>query len=80
MATLNANDRATVRLTEMGLRALDQYEAALGLPERHRRRSITEGNLWSGQLWSLMQEFGPSISMGLDSPFVDNRIEVEPAG
>jgi hypothetical protein len=78
MSTLNLNQRATARLTETGLRILDEYEADLGLPERHRRASVSDGNLWSGQLWSLMQEFGPSISMGMgESAFVDNRIDVE---
>lgn len=77
MTTINMNDRVTVRLTETGLRMLDEYEANLGLPERHRRMSVTDGNLWKGQLWALMQEFGPSISMGFDSPFLLNLLDVE---
>ena len=77
MPTFNMNDRAAVRLTESGLRILDRYEAVLGLPEHHRRTSLTDGNLWRGELWRLMQEFGPGVEMGFDSPFVDNRIELE---
>ena len=77
--TLNLNQRATARLTETGLRILDEYEAGLGLPERHRRASVFEGDLWKGPLWQLMQEFGASMSIGMgEGAFVDNRIDVEP--
>lgn len=79
MTTLNLNQRASARLTETGLRVLDEFEAELGLPMRHRRMSVTDGNLWRGQLWSLMQDFGASISLGMhEGPFVDNRVDVEP--
>ena len=74
---LNPNGRVTVRLTDRGLRALDEHEADVGIPSRHRRLSISDGNLWTGQLWSLMQEIGNSCRIGFDSPFVDNRIEYE---
>jgi hypothetical protein len=77
-ATLNMNDLVSVRLTDAGLTMLDKYETDLGVPYLHRRSSVTEANLWRGPLWSLMQEFGPNISMGMnDGPFVDNRIDWE---
>ncbi len=73
---LNMNGTVRVRLSETGLRVLDEYEAELKLPRRHRRRSVTDGNLWKGPLWQLMQEFGPSITMGMsEGPIVDNRID-----
>ncbi len=76
---VNLNQRVRVRLSETGLRVLDAYEADLGLPERHRRHGVTDGNLWRGPLWQLMQEFGPCISMGMnEGPVVGNRVEVEP--
>jgi len=75
---INMNQRVSVRLTEHGLRMLDEWEAELGLPERHRRINVTEGNLWRGELWALLQQFGERVTMGMNIPFVDNRVEVEP--
>lgn len=74
---MNLNDRVSVRLTATGLRVLDENESEMGLPQRHRRMSITDGNVWTGQLWELMQEFGRLMRMGFgESPFERNEIEI----
>lgn len=78
MTTINMNDRVAVRLTAAGLIILDAFEETVGIPVRHRRLSVSDGNLWKGQLWELMQDFGPCVSLGMiDMPFVANRIDVE---
>jgi hypothetical protein len=74
--TINMNARVGVRLTETGLRILDEWEEALGLPEKHRRINVTDGDRWRGELWALLQQFGERITMGMPIPFVDNRVDV----
>lgn len=71
----NVNERVTVRLTEHGMAVLDTYEARLNLPRAYRRHRVTDGNQWRGELWSLMELWGPTISHHSDVPFVDNVIE-----
>lgn len=75
--SMNLNDRVSVRLTATGLRVLDENEYEMGLPKRHRRMSITDGNVWTGQLWELMQEFGRCLRMGIgEGPFERNEIQL----
>lgn len=71
---VNINNTAQARLTEHGLRILREYEDAVYIPLQYRN-SVTDGNLWKGQVWHLMRVFGPAIVMG-DLLFVDNIIEV----
>lgn len=70
---LNINETVQVKLTFEGIRILKERHEDL----RHRVPSISEWRVprtdkdgWSEfQLWSLMQIFGPHITMGGPNPF-----------
>lgn len=77
----NVNNTVRVKLREPGHRALRKNHERLmqALPEAARWEYVppkTNGDGWSEwQLWNLMQEFGPHISMGFDPPF-ETEIEL----
>lgn len=70
---INLNDEVMVRLKPRGLEILrSNHYALLGpLGERHpfKAPEVDEDGWSRFQLWTLMQEFGPHISIGMDVPF-----------
>lgn len=81
MRTMNLNDTVLVKLTDRGRELMranyDALWADRKVPpyEFKLPKEDAEGfSRW--QLWSLMQEFGPHIHMGMQNPF-DLTIRVE---
>ena len=79
---ININQQVEVVLTACGADIANSIEA---MHEEFRLKHglnaagikyWKEGDVYKDSLWSLMQEFGPSISIGLDSPFKECIINV----
>lgn len=82
--TFNVNDYVQVRLTDRGRVCLrenyDKLNAAYGgkLPFNHTPPKEDKDGWSRWQAWSLMQDLGPHISMGMKPPFeMTIRVEVE---
>lgn len=77
----NINDTVRVRLTKRGLeihrKLYDDLAAYYGgkLPYPYRRPKRDREGWSEHQLWSLMQDFGPYISMTGEPPF-ETTIEI----
>jgi hypothetical protein len=74
---ININDMAEVVLSEYGA---DVYNKFYEQFKFHRPAKKIEGDVLREQLWSLMQTFGPAISIGQQSPFVECRMIFEKGG
>lgn len=72
------NDHVRVRLTDDGRFILKQKHEALYRKYGIKREwlgPIEDENGWSSwQLWTLMQDFGPHLTAGLEPPF---EVEIE---
>jgi hypothetical protein len=82
--TFNINDYVQVRLTDRGRACLrenyDKLNAAYGgkLTFKHTPPKEDKDGWSRWQAWSLMQDLGPHISMGMNPPFEPTiRVEVE---
>ena len=82
--TFNINDYVQVRLTDRGRACLrenyDKLNAAYGgkLTFKHTPPKEDKDGWSRWQAWSLMQDLGPHISMGMNPPFETTiRVEVE---
>ena len=82
--TFNINDYVQVRLTDRGRACLrenyDKLNAAYGgkLHFNHTPPKEDKDGWSRWQAWSLMQDLGPHISMGMNPPFETTiRVEVE---
>lgn len=81
MTAINVNCGVSVTLTAYGLSVLrphleqrDIIVRASGLePSRH---AVLDTRTWEGQLWELMQIFGPAIRVGAQVPFERNEIRM----
>lgn len=79
----NMNKTVAVTLTQHGAEILNKSRAATkeGLPEAAQewfKSDYKAGEEYRAQLWSLMQDFGAHIYLGMSQvPFKDNIIKLE---
>ena len=79
---ININQQVEVVLTAYGADIANSIEASY--EEFRLKHGLNasgikywkEGDVYKDYLWSLMQEFGPNIMLGLDSPFKECIINV----
>lgn len=72
---LNLNDVVWVRLNARGKQA--HAENCAGLRAKITMRKPDKDGWTKWQLWELMQEFGPHLSLGASSVFENNEILTE---
>lgn len=73
---MNINDRVKVTLTAHGAAIYNRRYEEMNLPEKFQPTIVKEGYELNTQLWCLMQDFGPYISVAMISPFVGNHVEL----
>ena len=71
---MNVNDKVDVVLTDRGRLVLYAYEVANGTPTYSKYNM--NGSRLTVQLWTLMQIFGPEMTMGKDPVFQDNEVVI----
>lgn len=80
---INLNTETTVKLNDIGLNIYNSHVNRLinMTPENMRNKfnfnSLQEGNILTSELWDIIHIFGNHLSIGKDTPFVDNCIHVE---
>jgi hypothetical protein len=77
---INANEMATVELTDYGVDLYRRYYFSLPIYEGQRIsrcKITTETNTLNIELWKLMNIFGGYMSVGGLVPFVKNVIKLE---
>ena len=77
----NVNNYFRVKLTPEGEAILKQAHDEIQplLPESARKEfelRLTPDGWYRAQAWSIMQDFGPHIGIGMNSPF-ETEIEIE---
>lgn len=77
----NLNQSVTVVLTESGAKTHNnRWRSVIArMPAHCRPVEKKAGDKLRTQMWSLMQDFGPSIVIGMEPPFEGNNIEMDPA-
>ena len=63
---ININCKCTVTLREKGVEAINKWYADVDMKPRKEYKA---GDIYVGQLWSIMEIFGPFISIGFNPPF-----------
>lgn len=67
--SLNLNDTVRFKITPEGWQYIGRVNATDPVYSRYPMRFRIDEDGWSqGQLWSVMQFFGPAISMGRNPP------------
>ena len=80
---INLNAKTTVKLNDIGLNIYNSYINRLinMTPENMRDKfnfsNLQEGNILTSELWDIIHIFGEQLSLGKDTPFIDNCIHVE---
>ena len=69
MKSFNINNYATVTLTEFGAKVYNARYDDIIMPEKYNPAKVEAGHVLRAQLWSLFQDFGPHISLGMVNPF-----------
>lgn len=79
---VNLNDRCRVTLRESGAKRLNENAEyyAKKFPNAswfQGQKPYSAGDVYSAQLWSIMQDFGDLIQLGALPPF-ETEMEIEP--
>lgn len=76
----NLNQSVTVVLTASGAETYNKrWRSTIArMPSHCRPLEKKAGDKLRTQLWSLMQDFGPAIVMGMEPPFEGNNLEFDP--
>jgi len=74
-ATFNMNTAAEVKLTKFGAEIYKKWEDGYKHPAI-KRKNLKPGDTLRDQLWSLFQVFGPHLSLGSESPFINSEIRI----
>ena len=74
---INLNDSCFVVLTNVGAEHINQINNKANLRfSVDFRVDWKEGDIYRGQLWSLMELFGSSLGLGNPVPFVNCELEI----
>lgn len=79
--SFNHNDYATVTLTKEGAEYLSMkrkefYDTYPQIKIR-MKEIFEEGEVYKAQFWSLMDDFGEMMQLGMMSPFESGKITIE---
>lgn len=66
---INLNETVEVVLTEAGAEAYNKRWYELKIPEKYRREPVKAGHVLKMHVHEMMNEFGPSVHLGMRSPF-----------
>lgn len=77
---VNVNAQVTVKLNDLGLHHYTAYILDLNMPYATERMMLDKFNNsreFTTSLWDLMNIFGPIMRIGMESPFVDNNVDIK---
>jgi hypothetical protein len=77
---IHLNDTVEVVLSDYGAKVYNEYYWDLDIPVKYAPATKQAGEVLRDTLWYMMHVFGPAVSIGQQSPFVECRMIFEQGG